>query len=99
MDKPARVYKPAKTAMQSGRAKTHGWVLEFEPGAAKRPDALMGWAGSADTSGQVQLRFATQEEALAFASQHGIAVELGEPQSVRIRPKAYSDNFKYDRVR
>ena len=99
MDKPARVYKPAKTAMQSGRAKTHAWVLEFEPGAAKRPDALMGWAGSTDTSGQVQLRFATQEEALAYARHHGIAVELGVPQASRIRPKAYADNFKYDRVR
>jgi hypothetical protein len=98
MDKPARIYKPAKSAMQSGRARTHGWVLEFEPGAAKRPDALMGWAGSADTWGQVQLRFATQEEALAYARHRGIAVECGMPQESRIRPKAYADNFKYDRV-
>jgi ETC complex I subunit conserved region len=99
MDKRARLYKPAKTAMQSGRAKTQGWVLEFEPGAAKRSDALMGWAGSSDTAAQLQLRFATQEEALAYAAQHGIAVEIGVPQAVRVRPKAYADNFKYDRIR
>jgi hypothetical protein len=99
MQKPARVYKPAKTAMQSGRAKTHEWLLEFEPSAAKRPDALMGWAGSSDTDGQVRLKFKSQAEALAYADQHGIACEVSVSQSVRIRPKAYADNFKFDRVR
>jgi len=85
--------------MQSGRAKTHEWLLEFEPSAAKRPDALMGWAGSSDTGGQVRLKFKSQTEALAYAAQHGIACEIAAPQSVRIRPKAYADNFKFDRVR
>jgi len=99
MQKPARVYKPAKTAMQSGRAKTREWLLEFEPAAAKRADALMGWAGSTDTAGQIRLHFASQEEALAYAAQHGIACEISTPQSVRVRPKAYADNFRFDRVR
>ena len=99
MSTTARIYKPAKTAMQSGRAKTKEWVLEFEPAAAKRPDALMGWAGSADTGGQVLLRFASQGEAIAYADRHGIAYALAEPHAARVRPKAYADNFKFDRVR
>jgi hypothetical protein len=85
--------------MQSGRAKSKAWVLEFEPSAAKRPDALMGWAGSGDTQGQVQLRFASQDEAIAYADRHGIAYEIGVANSVRVRPKAYADNFKFDRIR
>lgn len=99
MVKPARIFKPTKTAMQSGRAKSKAWVLEFEPAAAKRPDALMGWAGSADTQGQVQLRFASQDEAIAYADRHNIAYEIGVANSVRVRPKAYADNFKFDRIR
>ncbi|MBL8806349.1 MAG: ETC complex I subunit [Rhodospirillales bacterium] len=95
----ARIFKPAKTAMQSGRARTKRWVLEFEPAAAKRPDPLMGWAGSPDTGGQVQLRFASQDEAIAYAERHGIEFVLAVPHSGRIRPKAYADNFKFDRVR
>lgn len=99
MTKPARIFKPTKTAMQSGRAKSRMWVLEFEPSAAKRPDSLMGWAGSADTQGQIQLRFASQEEAIAYADRYAIAYEIGAANSVRVRPKAYADNFKFDRIR
>jgi hypothetical protein len=95
----ARILKPAKTAMQSGRARTKAWILEFEPAAAKRPDPLMGWAGSPDTGGQVQIRFASQAEAIAYAERHGIAYALAEPHALRVRPKAYADNFKFDRVR
>ncbi|MFM8800397.1 MAG: ETC complex I subunit [Tagaea sp.] len=99
MHKPARIYRPAKTAMQSGKAKTQAWVLEFEPGAAKRPDPLMGWAGSADTDGQIRLTFETQELAIGYAIRHGIAFDVAPPKAARVRPKSYADNFKYDRVR
>ena len=99
MIKPARIFRPAKTAMQSGRAKSRSWILEFEPAAAKRPDALMGWAGSSDTQGQVQLHFASKEEAVTYADRHGIEYEICLAQSMRVRPKAYADNFKFDRIR
>jgi hypothetical protein len=99
MSSPARIYRPSKTAMQSGKAKTQSWVLEFEPAAAKRPDPLMGWAGSADTDGQVRLTFATQAEAIGYAQRHGLAYDLAPPKAARIRPKSYADNFKFDRVR
>ena len=62
----ARIYRPAKTAMQSGRAKTHKWVLEYEPASRRDPDPLMGWSSARDTLNEVQLRFDTLEEALAY---------------------------------
>jgi hypothetical protein len=95
----ARIYRPAKTAMQSGRAKTHGWVLEFTPNAAQAADPLMGWIGQGETSRQVRLRFASEDEAVAYCKKRGLDYELAEPQEPRLRPKSYAENFRYDRVR
>ena len=95
----ARIYRPAKTAMQSGRGRTHDWVLEYEPTAPKRPDALLGWAGSNDTQSQVRLRFPTAEEAVAYCTARAIAYVVEPPQERTLRPKAYADNFRYDRMR
>lgn len=95
----ARIYRPAKNAMQSGRAGTRNWVLEFEPSAAKRPDRLMGWIGSSDMAAdEVRLRFATREEAVAFAEHHGIEYRVHEPTTRQVRPKSYADNFRPDRM-
>ena len=93
-----RIFKPAKTAMQSGRGKTQSWVMEFEPGARIEPDALMGWSGSADTRAQVKLRFASAEEAVAHAEKNGWAYAVQAPKERQIRPKAYADNFAVKRV-
>lgn len=93
----ARIYLPAKTAMQSGRAKTRQWLFEFEP-AKKWPDALIGWIGSADTTQQLRIPFQTQEEAIAFAEKHGISYVLSAPHARSLKPKSYADNFKFDRV-
>jgi hypothetical protein len=93
----ARIYKPARTAMQQGLAAARDWVLEFEPQAARTIEPLMGWTSSADTRGQVRLTFATQEEAIAFATRHGIAFRLEEPQEAKVRPKSYAENFKFGR--
>ena len=62
---PVRIYQPAKTAMQSGRANTLTWRLEFEPSERPHADPLMGWTSSGDTSQQLRLHFATQEEAVS----------------------------------
>ncbi|MDH3234064.1 MAG: ETC complex I subunit [Alphaproteobacteria bacterium] len=91
----ARIYRPAKTAMQSGRGNTKSWVLEFAPAAPKAHDPLMGWVSSSDTRGQVRLRFASKEEALAYAKRRNLAVEVEEPRERRIRPKSYADNFRW----
>ena len=92
-----RIFKPAKTAMQSGSANTREWLLESEP-APKILDPLMGWTGSRDTMQQVQLWFPTLEEAKAHAERNGWQYTLGMPKSRAVRPKAYADNFAYTRV-
>lgn len=94
----ARIYRLSKTAMQSGRAKTGKWRLEFEPRSPKRVDSLMGWTGSADMNGQVSLLFETQEAAVAYCHRRGIPYRVQEPHEGKPRPKAYADNFRYDRV-
>jgi hypothetical protein len=93
----ARIYKPAKNAMQSGRAGTKLWVLEFEPESARTPDPLMGWTSSHDMRQQVELQFDTREEAVAYAQKNGIPFQLFEPHAPRPRPKSYADNFRFDR--
>jgi hypothetical protein len=95
----ARLYKPAKTAMQSGRAKTHEWTLEFEATEPKRQDPLMGWAGSRDTQTQVFIKFPTQEAAITYCQKRGLAYAIVAPQSATLKLKAYADNFRYDRAR
>ena len=93
----ARIYQPAKTAMQSGHANTRRWVLEFEPAGRKDHDLLMGWIGSADTLGQVCVKFESKDDAIAFAKKNDLAFRVHEPRQRRIRPKAYADNFRYQR--
>jgi len=92
-----RIFKPAKTAMQSGVGKTKEWVLESEP-APKFVDPLMGWTGSRDTMQQVQLSFETLDEAKAHAERNGWQYVVEMPHSRAIRPKAYADNFAFNRV-
>ncbi len=96
---PARLYKPAKTAMQSGRAKTREWVLEFEATERMHQDPLMGWAGSRDTQTQVFLNFPSQEAAIAYCTKHGLDYAVVAQQSAPLKLKAYADNFRYDRAR
>jgi hypothetical protein len=94
----ARIYKPARTAMQSGEARTKEWVLEFAPDSPRELDPLMGWTGSRDTMQQVQLWFPTLDEARAHAEKNGWQYTVEMPQSRAIRPKAYADNFAFNRV-
>ena len=95
----ARIYRPAKTAMQAGRAKTRKWLLEYEPASRRDPDPLMGWSSAQDTLNQVQLRFDTLEEAVAFAKKRDLEYTLIEPHARTAKVKSYADNFRYDRVR
>jgi hypothetical protein len=92
-----RIYMPPRNAMQSGRGRTHEWVLEFAPGEKQRLDPLMGWSGSGDTNGQVRLRFPTREEAVAYAEARGLHYEVEEPKPIRIKAKVYADNFRFGR--
>ena len=94
----AKIYVPAKTAMQSGKGNTHVWRLEFERETARRIDPLMGWTSGSDTrANQVQLDFDTREEAVAYCERHGVPYQLFEPETSSPVIKAYSDNFAYKR--
>jgi NADH dehydrogenase ubiquinone Fe-S protein 4 len=93
----ARIYKPAKTAMQAGTAKTKEWVLDYEPEQPRAIEPLMGWTSSGDMRQQVRLRFDTKEEAVAYCERHGIAYELAEPKPVARRGMSYADNFAFNR--
>ena len=89
----AKIYSPAKTAMQSGKGKTGAWLLEYEKPAAGRPDALMGWNTMPSTVTQVKLSFATKEEAIAYANAKKIEFSVSEPKKSVVPPKAYAENF------
>jgi hypothetical protein len=93
----ARIFRPAKTAMQSGRANTLRWVLEYEPATPREPDPLMGWASARDTLNQVRLKFDTLDEAKQFAEKKGFDYTVVEPQERTLKSKNYADNFRYDR--
>ena len=92
-----RIFQPPKTAMQSGRANTRRWVLEFEPESPRQVEPLMGWTSSSDTKGQLRLWFDSKDEALAYAQKHGLMYTLEEPRKPTVRPKAYADNFSSSR--
>jgi ETC complex I subunit conserved region len=93
----ARIYKPAKTAMQSGTAKTKEWVLDYEPEQPRSVEPLMGWTSSGDMRQQLRLQFESKEEAVAYCERHGIAYQLAEPKPMVRRTMSYSDNFAFNR--
>jgi len=93
----ARIFRPAKTAMQSGQASTRDWVLDFEPEVPRQVEPLMGWTSSFDTRAQVRLRFQTKEEAVAYCERNGIAYQVEDDKPSARRAISYSDNFAFRR--
>lgn len=94
----ARIYHPAKTAMQSGRAGLKKWVLEFIPRQPQYREPLMGWTGMRDTCPQIKLFFETEEEATQYAQAHNIPYQILKTQMPSFKPRQYSDNFSPDRL-
>jgi hypothetical protein len=92
MQPKAKIYRPAKTAMSSGNAKTRHWVLEYKPAVKNSPEPLMGWA-SGGTLQQIHLRFSSKEEAIAYAEAKQIPYSIEEPKERQIAPKSYAANF------
>ena len=90
----ARIFQRPKNSMQSGRANTDRWQLEFEPSEAKRPDPLTGWAGSGDTRDQIRLLFPTAEAAIAHCERQGWAHTLVPAPEHKLKLQAYADNFR-----
>lgn len=80
--------------MQSGKARISDWILEFVPAEAKKPDPLMGWAGSGDMQQQVILTFASEADAQAYAAKYGIAVHVVPTPPKKLKLQSYADNFR-----
>ncbi|MFK5998381.1 MAG: ETC complex I subunit [Rhodobacterales bacterium] len=95
----ARIYQPARNAMQSGQAKTKNWVLEFAPEVARNIDPLMGWTSSSDMDAQVKLSFDSKAAAVAYATDKGIAYTVAEPhkRKANVRSGGYGENFATNR--
>ncbi|MEZ6030965.1 MAG: ETC complex I subunit [Hyphomonadaceae bacterium] len=95
----AKIFRPARNAMQSGTAKSQDWVLEFDSATPRTVDPLMGWISNGDTNTQVRLTFETREEAIAYARRQGIPFQVTEPREPKRVIKAYADNFSAVRKR
>lgn len=95
---PAKIYRPAKTAMQSGKAKTHVWILEFDQAIPRKIDPIMGYTSSADTRQQLKLVFDTLEQAEAYAKREGIEYRVIQPKEPKRQIVSYTDNFRFNRL-
>ena len=90
----AKIFKPAKTAMQSGRSKFNKWVLKFSDKKNQLKDTMMGWNGGSSTVSQIELKFSTKEEAVSYAKKNNIDYEVLETSERKVITKSYADNFK-----
>lgn len=93
----ARIYRPAKTAMQSGKGKSNAWVLVYEPAVAREIEPLMGYTASADMNQQIKLSFDTLELAEAYAQRNGIPYSVQPAHEATPKRVSYPDNFRADR--
>ena len=91
----AKIYKPTKTAMQSGKANTKKWVLEFEHDGSRKLESIMGWTSSSDMNQEVSIKFSSKEAAVLFAKKNNLDFEIHEPEEKKLPIQAYADNFKY----
>ena len=95
----ARILKPARNTMQSGRANGRKWILEFAPEDERLRDPLMGWTGSGDMNSQIRLEFDNKDDAIAYAKRNELQFEVIEPRQRTTKIKSYADNFRFDAVR
>ena len=93
----ARIFQPARNAMQSGKGKSETWILQFDQETARSTEPLMGWTSSSDMKQQIKLRFESKEDAIAYATREGLAYSVAEQHTQKRVKKAYADNFKFGR--
>ncbi len=94
----ARIFRPNKSATQSGAGRTKRWHLVYTPERPRGHDPLMGWTSSDDMKSQICLTFDTKEEAVAYAERNSIAFVVEEPKPSVRRTISYSDNFRPGRL-
>jgi hypothetical protein len=93
-----RIFRRGKSAMQSGRAGADKWAVEFPPNAPRQAYPLNGWTMSGDMQRQLRLEFDSKEEAIAYAEREKLAYLVEPDRQHQLKPKSYSDNFRYDRI-
>ena len=93
----ARIFKPAPTAMQSGKAAALKWILEYEPEVPQKADPLLGYTSSTDMRRQVRLEFDGRDQAIAYAERNGIAYQVAEAHDKAPKKLSYADNFRFGR--
>jgi len=89
----AKIYIPAKNAMQSGKSKNKTWVLEYKPQSKKVVDNLIGWQGSSDMLQEIKLKFNSKESAVSYAEKNQLDFEVIEPAKPIVKIKSYAENF------
>jgi hypothetical protein len=94
----AKIYRPAKTAMQSGKANANHWVLEFDQESPRKIDPIMGYTSSGDTRQQLKLTFESQEQAEAYARRNAIEYRVIAPKEAVRQTLSYTDNFRFNRI-
>jgi hypothetical protein len=94
----ARIYRPAKTAMQSGQGKADRWLLEYEAERDRQVEPLMGWTSSSDMNSQIKMWFDSKDDAVAYATRNGVPYRVEEPNTATHKTVSYSDNFKFTRT-
>ena len=92
-----KIYKPSKTAMQSGIGNTKKWLAEYISDTEQVKDTLMGWNSSLDTKSQIKVFFETKEQAIEWAQNNNYQYCVEDPKKRKIKPKNYASNFDINR--
>ncbi len=93
----ARIFYPARSAMQSGPAQKRQWCLRFIQDAFGERDAMTGWQGKSAPASQLVLRFASRAEAIAYAEKHKVDYEVEPEPTLGQKQKDYTLNFSAKR--
>lgn len=93
----ARIYSPARSVTQSGKARTGFWVLELVSSSAKFVESFMRYNAQSGASDQVQLRFPTCQQAIDYAEKQGIAYRVEAVHPAKRLKRRYADNFCFER--
>ncbi|KAG9238491.1 ETC complex I subunit conserved region-domain-containing protein [Amylocarpus encephaloides] len=90
-----RIYRPAKTATQSGEWHGHHWRMDWDilQKGHRWENPLMGWQSSGDFMQGTHMNFKTKEDAVRFAEKQGYEYFVQVPNTRKIAPKAYANNF------
>ena len=94
-----KIFKPSKTAMQSGFRNTKSWILQFPKENKLGFEPLMGWRKSDNTKKQIQLKFDNLEQAIEYAKKNKLDYIVIPAKDNKFKIKSYSDNFKYNRIK